>query len=347
MALTEDEIIEFREALKNAERPFFMFDDDPDGLSSFLLLYRMVQEGKGMIMKSAPVVKEEYVAKVKEYGPDLVVILDMPDVEQAFLDAMDCKVLWLDHHQPQDKKGVRYFNPRVHDDSNGKPTSYWCWQIVKDESPEDFWIAMVGCVSDWFLPEFAGEFSEKYPGLLDKDVPRVQEALFDSPLGKVCRVFSFLLKGKTSDAMKSVKILTRITEPKEILEQTSAQGAFVWKRYLSLGKEYDALITSAKKCADDDLFLVFQYTETQTSFTSDLSNELLYRFPEKIIFVCRNKSGKMKCSSRSSEHELPSRIEEAMNGLDGYGGGHAHACGIVVREDQFNEFLSRFKESFK
>jgi len=29
---------------------------------------------------------------------------------------------------------------------------------------------MVGCISDWFVPEFAKEFSKKYPDLLPKDL---------------------------------------------------------------------------------------------------------------------------------------------------------------------------------
>ena len=346
MAIPAEDLKKFVEALESATRPLFFFDDDPDGLSSFLLLYRLVKDGKGVCVKSAPVLKEEFLKTVNEYSPDLVVILDMPDVTQDFLDGVSCKTIWLDHHEPQDRKGVFYINPRKEDDKNNKPTSYWCWEMVKEKRPEDLWIAMAGCVGDWFLPQFTEDFRSKYPKLLTGDVKVAPDALFNEPIGKITRVFSFLLKGKTSEMMKSIKILTRIEDPLEILEQTSAQGGFIWKRFMSVNKEYEETLALAKECVTDDFFLLFRYTEKRMSFTSDLSNELLYTYPDKITLICRNKSGQMKCSVRSSKDALPGRIKEALQGLEGYGGGHEHACGFVVREDQFEEFLSRFKETF-
>ena len=36
----EEKMNHVRERLMQAEKPLFFFDDDPDGLTSFLLLYR-------------------------------------------------------------------------------------------------------------------------------------------------------------------------------------------------------------------------------------------------------------------------------------------------------------------
>ena len=68
-------------------------------------------------------------------------------------------------------------------------TSYWAYKI----SEGSLWMAMVGCVADWFVPEFSEEFSKKYPEIL----PRVGEPgymLFDTELGKLARVVSSILK---------------------------------------------------------------------------------------------------------------------------------------------------------
>ena len=52
--LTQNQINEIREELDNCARPIFLYDDDQDGLCSFLLLYRYKREGKGMIIKTTP-----------------------------------------------------------------------------------------------------------------------------------------------------------------------------------------------------------------------------------------------------------------------------------------------------
>jgi hypothetical protein len=52
----------------------------------------------------------------------------------------------------------------------------------------------------------------------------------------------------------------------------------------------------------------------------------------------------MKCSIRSAKEILPPLIEKALNGLEGYGGGHEHACGLNIKSIHFEEFLERFKK---
>ena len=83
------------------------------------------------------------------------------------------------------------------------------------------------------------------------------------------------------------------------------------------------------------------------SFTSDLSNELLYKFKDKVIIICREKNGEMKCSIRNHyENKLKVSyvIKKALKGVDGYGGGHDHACGACIKVESFDIFLEQFKE---
>ena len=140
MALTKKQIAEFRAELETSFNPLFFFDDDPDGLSSFLLMYRFVREGRGIVVKATPDLKEDFARKVHEYMPDKVFILDKPDVTQDFIDAVNVKLVWLDHHQPIKRQGIHYFNPRIKKQSDGRPTSFWAYKIVD----QDEWIAMVG-----------------------------------------------------------------------------------------------------------------------------------------------------------------------------------------------------------
>jgi single-stranded DNA-specific DHH superfamily exonuclease len=339
MSLTNDEIVYIRNELVNSARPLIFFDDDPDGLSSFLLFYRLKNEGKGIVIKSTPEVSGEYAKKVEEYQPDVVFILDKPLVSQDFFDACKGKkVIWLDHHAPQKMHGVKYFNPRIHDDDDNRPTSYWAYRIVL----QDLWIAMAGIVGDWALPDDATKkLRLEYPDLLSDSIIKPQDALFNSKIGHISRIFSFLLKGKTTEVLKAIKILTRIENPKELLEHNTPRSSLLYKKYQHMDDEYQKLLKSVN--TNDKKIIIFTYEENKMSFTADLSNELLYKYPEKLIIIGRGKNDELKLSMRSSLLVLPPMIEKALVGIEGYGGGHAHACGGAVKKKDFQKFLEQLK----
>ena len=215
-----------------------------------------------------------------------------------------------------------------------------CYKVVK----QDLWIAMVGCIADYYIPDFADEFKKKYPGLINNE-KSVDDIYFNSKLGTLIKVFSFSLKGKTNEVMKNVKVLTRIKNPNEILNQETPQGKFIFKRYEKIKKLYDELLESTKEKADKGKLFVFTYADDKTSFTGDLANELLYRYPEKIIIVGRKKDDDVRMSIRSTKTKLPEILEKALVGLEGYGGGHELACGASVKERDFKEFLDRIRKS--
>ena len=341
MALSKIQITQLRDHLDNCKRPLFFFDDDQDGLCSFLQLYRCKKEGKGIIVKTTPKLGTVFVGKVQEYQPDKIFILDLAVVEQDFLDEMKVPVIWIDHHGPFERSNVKYFNPRIANREDNHPTSYMCHQIVE----RDLWIAAIGCVADWFIPPFIKEFQKEFPDLIDKPYKFPGDILYNSKLGHLIRIFSFVLKGKTDDVMKSIKVLTRIESPHEILNQESAQGKFIYKRYEQANKMYEPLLKDVLKTAEKtkDKLVIFNYKDDKTSFTSDLSNEAIYKFPDKIILIAREKNDEMKCSLRSSKTILPVLIEKCLVGLDGYGGGHELACGLNIKTKDFEEFVERLK----
>ncbi|MDP3765670.1 MAG: DHH family phosphoesterase [Nanoarchaeota archaeon] len=342
MALSSAQIRQIRDNIDNCKRPLFFFDDDQDGVCSFLQLYRYKKEGKGIIVKTTPKLGTFFVNKVKEYGPDKIFILDLAIVEQDFLDEMKAPVIWIDHHGPFERDNVKYFNPRVSKWEDNHPTSYMCHQVVQ----QDLWIGMVGCIADWFIPPFIDDFKKQYPELIDKPYKGVGDIIYGTKLGLLTRIFAFVLKGKTNDVMKSIKVLTRIESPYEILNRETAQGKHIYRRYEEANKMYEPLIKDALRTAEktDEKLVLFKYADDRTSFTSELSNEAIYRHPDKIIMIVREKNDEMKCSIRSSKIILPPLVEKCLIGLEGYGGGHEHACGLNVKTRDFEEFLRRFKE---
>lgn len=342
--LTAKQIAFLREQLAAAKNPLFLFDDDPDGLCSFLLLYRLNREGHGTVVKMLPKITAFFLGKVREYNPDKIFILDMPIVEQEFIDAAQRPIFWLDHHQPLERQNIHYFNPRLAKADIYFPTTGMAYQI--SQKPEDLWLAMVGCLGDYHLPDFQPEFSQKYPDLLRKDAA-IDEAIYREPISKLIRIFSFLLKGKTSEVNKCIKILARISSPYEILSQQTSQGKYIYKRFEKVDQKYQPLLEKAKKTKPKENLLLFTYTEQAWSFTSELASELLYLHQDKLIIVARKKSGEMKCSLRSKKFPLLPALERALIGIDGYGGGHEFACGANIKEHDWQQFLTNLKREIK
>jgi len=339
MALSEKQYGEIRNELNNCKDPLFFFDDDPDGLSAFLLVYRYVKEGHGVIVKTHPKLDIRSVPKVQEYCPDKIFVLDVAKLEQDFIDNAKTPIIWIDHHGPYERRNVKYFNPRIEKKEDNIATTYLCYRTVK----QDLWIAMVGCAADYYMPDFFDEFKEKYNDLIDNEVKSIEDIYFNTKVGVLIKVFSFILKGNTSEVMKYVKTLTRIESPYEILNQETAKGKFIFKRYERINKMYQNLLEEATKDVGKGKFLVFTYEDSRISFTGDLANELLYKYPDKIIIVGRKKDEDMRMSIRSKKTLLPEALEKALAGLEGYGGGHELACGANVKERNFKEFVDRMK----
>jgi len=341
MGLTENQLKELKQIFDSSHRPVILFDDDADGLASFLLIYKHISEGKGIPVKNAPELGPELAQKVNDYSPDLVIIVDIPIVNQEFIDKVSSKIVWIDHHPLVERKGAQYFNPRTENQDDNRPTSYWVYRVLQ----ENLWIAMTGMIGDWFLPEheILDEFRTKYPALLPSDIKKPEVALHDSKIGELIQIISFNLKGKASDVMKSVKVLTRIKEPEEILEQKTAGGRFIYKKYVKLKEKYDALVSQIKFETDDKL-IVFVYKSPDYSFSAELSNELIYKHPDKVILVVWEYNGEYKCSLRSTKVKLPHIIEKALRNVNGYGGGHDHAAGACVKIGDFETFVHNLKE---
>lgn len=344
--LTANEVARLKDELLSCQRPLFIFHDDPDGLASFLLCYRFVKEGRGIPVKAYPRIGvEPYARKVEEYGADKVFVLDVAMVDQEFIDAVNVPVVWVDHHAVLERDNVLYFNPQKR--GVNIPTPVLIWQVVGEERPQDLWIAVTGAVGDWYLPPFAVEFQQAYPSLLPPSCPNVETALFDSEVGRLVKVFSFNLKGSVTDVAQSVKILTRIDDLYEILEQRSPKGKLLWKKYLEVNAEYEKMLSSALKHDSDDKLFVYTYSDDKLSLTKDLANEVLFKL-KKVVIVGREKSGEMRCSLRAPAGvKLAKAMERALIGIEGYGGGHEQACGAGIKKEDFKLFLDNLKKELK
>lgn len=339
--LKAKEIKEIRNYLGKSENPLIFYDDDCDGLCSYLLLRDYLDRGRGVVVKSLPVLDVPFLRKVRENSPDYVFVVDMPIITQNFVDNISVPIIWIDHHPLIDIKGVKYYNVMNYRGGEKESCTSMCYKIVGGK----LWLAMLGGVADWRIPSYRKEFVKQYPDLFSNKIKKPGDGYYKTELGKLIRIFSFILKSSTSDIHRIVSALLRIDSPYEILNQETMRGKFIYKFYEKIGRHYDELLKETLSSIDKKSNLIlFTYVAKRYSFTSDLSNELIYRYPDKIIVVAREKDGEMKFSVRSSKIDLTPLVEKAKKDLNGRCGGHKHAMGGNFKKEDFKVFVERLKE---
>ena len=104
--LAKKQLDELKEHLEKAQNPIFYYDNDADGLCSFLILRRAFGKGYGVAVRSYPSLDGSYARKAKELGADYVFVLDKPVISPEFLkeiDEMQLPLVWADHHKQEEK----------------------------------------------------------------------------------------------------------------------------------------------------------------------------------------------------------------------------------------------------
>lgn len=336
--ITENEINEIKSFIENSTNPVFLFDDDPDGVCAYLLLKKFYKKGKGIPIKGSPMITVKFLEIVEKNDPDLIIILDKPIVEQEFIDKSPCKIVWMDHHPLVKRNNVSYYNPRMHDEEDNRPTTYLAYSITKSNP----WIAIIGCIFDFYVPDFSKELLKQYPDLIS-EVNGPDDIRFNTNFGKIIKIFAFNLKGESKYVKKSLSMLEEVESPYEILNQSSESGKYLYQRYEKLNKSYERLLEKAIKEINEDELFVFLYPSEKTSFTSELANEILYKNKNKIILIGREKFDKIIMSIRSDKKKIIKAVERALVGINGYGGGHDYACGGCVDRTDFERFIENLK----
>ncbi len=341
--LTKKQITEIREHLEKAQNPIFLFDNDNDGLCSFLLLRRFIGKGKGVAIKSFPDMNAEYAKKVEELNSDYVFILDKPVVSSSFFEEvkkLNVPIVWIDHHDVQVEipDFVKYYNPTLKNKSKNQPVTYLCYQIANRKS--DLWLAVIGCISDRYFPDFYKDFEKLYPDLSIK-TKEPFDVFYKSQIGNVAKMFNFAIKDTTTNVVKMIKFLISVKNPYEVIEENS-KNREMHSRFEQIQKKYHKLIEKAKALADDNKLLFFQYGGDM-SISADLSNELTYLYPDKIIVVVRVVGVKASISMRGNK--IKKIFLESIFGLeDARGGGHENAIGGQVRVDDLEKFRENLEK---
>jgi len=342
--LTKKQISEIREHLDKAQNPLFFFDNDNDGLMSFLLLQRFIGRGKGVVVKNLPDLNISYYRRVNELKPDYIFVLDKPAVSQEILDKAkedNLPVVWIDHHnmdKPKDKD-VYYYNSFL-EDGKGEPVSYLSYKIIGEN--KDIWLAIIGCISDYYMPDFYNEFAKKYPELVIKSPKTPFDLFYDSEIGRIARILDFSLKDTTTNVVKMLKFMMKAKGPMDVLEENSKTKQIL-KRYNEINAHYQKLMEKAREQVGEKM-VYFQYGG-DLSLSYNLANQLTHEFSEKIIVVVYVNKDIANISIRGQFVDVREITLKAIEGIEGaIGGGHEHATGAKMNVEHLPEFKKKIEE---
>jgi len=340
--ISKKEILEIRESLENSSNPLFFFDNDVDGFCAFLILRRALGYGRGVAIKSFPDLKEQYLKKVEELHPDLIIILDKAEISTEFIlgvEEKNIKVICIDHHPssiPKEiLKKIDYYNSLP----SAEPTTYMAQSIF--ERKEDLWLAMIGCTGDVYTPSFAKSFEKEFPELFNSRVSAF-EALHTTEIGKMVRMINFGLMDTTTNVLNLIKYLFKAKGPYDLLEENSYTKQF-HKRYSQLNDFYNKQVEKAQGQIKQNSNLLFFSYSGNTSMSSEISNKLFFLYPEKLTVVAFKRPEKVNISIRGTKAlEVTKKAIEDIPGATG--GGHIEATGAMVPLDEFDKFKRRVEE---
>ncbi len=343
--LSDKQLNEIRISLEKSNNPIFFFDNDVDGLVSFLLLQRYIERGRGVVIKSYPYLDENHFKKVIEFGADSIFILDKPLVSKAFLELAEKKgipLVWIDHHEiEEDFTSIKNYYNVFYESHTNEPVSFICYEITKRK--KDDWLALIGCIADCFLPPFIEEFKKKYPDLLDFNYKNAFDVLYNTRLGKSIMVLSFGLKDTTTNVVLMMRYLLGADSIYDLFEENNKTKSFL-KRYEKINEVYESKLKKAEDFIGED-FVFFTYGGN-LSISQDIANALMYKYPDKIIAVGYSNSNLVKFSLRWSEGDIKKITLNAISKIEGAtGGGHEHSTGAVIPKDKINEFKSFLSKS--
>ncbi len=334
--LPETELKEIREHLEASQNPLFFFDNDVDGLCSFLIFRRAIGRGKGVAIKSFPELKEQYFRKVEELNPDAVFILDKAEISREFAEAVEQRgipMIWIDHHETKTPKEIIEKTSYYNSIPDAEPTTYIAQKVFNRN--EDLWLAIIGCIGDVYLPDFAEKFSKQNSELLPSGI-NAFEALHSSEIGKMVRMLNFGLMDSITNVVTLIKYLFNARGPHDIMEENKNTEKF-HKRYSQLNEFYSKQIKKAEAEFDGKSPILFFSYSGAMSMSSDISNGLYYNHRDKLIIVAFRRPDKVNVSIRGKNALVFTKL--AIKNIEGAtGGGHEEATGAMIPIDEFEKF---------
>ena len=142
--------------------------------------------------------------------------------------------------------------------------------------------------------------------------------------------------------MSMINFLFSAKSPFDLLKEDT-RNANIFKRFGQINKFYTKIIEKAKRVARSHKRLVFFQYGGDMSLSADISNELSYRFPGKIIMVAYVKGNNANVSIRGGIDVRRITLDTLKKIPNSSGGGHKHATGCKMSVDDLHKFRDIFE----
>jgi len=334
--ISKKELEEIKNHLEMSQNPLFFFDNDVDGLCAFLILRRAMSRGKGVAIKSFPDLKAQYLQKIKEFNPDAVFILDKAEVSKEFIEGVEetgIPIIWIDHHKSKTPESLIKKTSYYNSFPSAEPTTYLAQKIFNRK--EDLWLAIIGCIGDVYMPDFAKEFEKSFPELFNSKLTAA-EIMHTTDIGKIIRMLNFGLMDSVTNVTNLQKYLSNAKNIYDLLEENQHTSQ-LHKRYNQLNEFYNKQINKAEKTVSEKSKIIFFSYSGNTSMSSELSNRLFFNHPDKFVIVAFKRPEKVNISIRGKNAlEITQQAIKEIEGATG--GGHAEATGAMIPVEEFEKF---------
>ena len=138
-----------------------------------------------------------------------------------------------------------------------------------------------------------------------------------------------------------MRFMVKVKGPMDVLEENSKTKQIL-KRYNELNLKYQNILKKARKVVGDKM-IYFQYGRG-LSLSSNLANQLIYEFPEKIVIVIYLSTDTANVSLRSRDLDIRKITLEAIKDIPGsIGGGHEHSTGARMLISDLPLFKERIE----
>tara|TARA_Y100000034_G_C6631327_1_gene275627 strand:- start:12 stop:605 length:594 start_codon:yes stop_codon:yes gene_type:complete len=191
------------------------------------------------------------------------------------------------------------------------------------------------------MPEFAEQFAKENPELFPPEAVKKPAfaALYTTEIGKIVQMLNFGLKDTTTNVLKLIRLIIKANSPHDILEENYHTRP-LHERYNEINKVQKKLLAKAEAQADKKL-IFFTYSGN-ISISSEVSNEIFFKYPDKFIVIAYKRPGKINISIRGQNAKTIT--EKTVSQIEGaVGGGHELATGAQIPEDKLDEFKEKIQ----
>lgn len=369
---TAERVESFLTPLSSKKAALF-FDDDPDGIASGVLLEKLLKE-KGIetalrlhfTRKKKPF-SDAFIEDLKKNNIELLVVTDFSiagfgfyEEYKQFLQTTDIKVLIIEHHQDNsiysfDESKALYINSgNIQSEVNG--AQYCCAKFTYDFATEIApqlkkydWLVAMGIIGDsnyYTWGDFVRDIIKKKNQTTEKEIPIPVEAedFYFTPYGLAAKDIFFGIGKHESETLKIYDAAFKAHTIEQLLEFLKTYDPIKKEAYDYI-ENYEYLV---KTNPPDPKQLNIAEIEMKSKYHigNIVANIVSARYPDTVFFVYnKNDDGYVYISGRlqTGTINLGKVFKNCEKKVEGaVGGGHIHAAGARVAEDNFKAFRNAF-----